>query len=91
MTSWDRIHPYPLPPTVQLGMAVIGLHVQKGRRVACLTQRELAARCGLHQSTISRLENGGLRTLRLRTLALILGVLYDPTLADEPPPTRWSP
>jgi transcriptional regulator with XRE-family HTH domain len=71
-------------------MSVLGEMVRRGRRATGLSQRGLAARCQLNQSTISRLENGNLRHLRLLTVARVLGVLYDPLLGDAPRLTRWS-
>ena len=88
-STWDRVRPYEVSPSVALGLSVIGQLVFRGRRATGLTQRELAARCELNQSTISRLENGLLRTFSLRKLALIFGVLHDPMLGAPPPASRW--
>lgn len=60
-----------------------------------MTQTRLGYRVGLHQSTISRLETGRLRTMRMVTLARIIGVLrVGPDIAfpgEPPPPTRRLP
>jgi len=84
------MQPYPLDPTVQLGMSVLGELVRRARRAAGLSQRRLAQLCMLNQSTISRLENGLLRHLRFTTLARLLGILNDPLLGSPPRLTRWS-
>ena len=60
---------------VEAGLLFIGALVREGRRGRRLTQRELAWGSTLAQSTISKLENGRLRGMRLRTLAAVIGVL----------------
>jgi ribosome-binding protein aMBF1 (putative translation factor) len=48
----------------------------RGHRLALgLSQHQLAWRTGVNQSTISRLETGRIRSMRIRTLARIVGVL----------------
>jgi DNA-binding XRE family transcriptional regulator len=89
--SWERIRPYELDPVEAIGLEVLGDLVHRVRRLNGLSQRSLGALCGVHQSTISRLERGRLRCLRLRTLARILGVLHDPLQGRAPTRlTRWS-
>jgi transcriptional regulator with XRE-family HTH domain len=88
--SWARIQPYELGASEQLGMSRIGELVRLRRRASGLSQRALADRCGLNQSTICRLERGQLRTFRLRNLALVFGILEDPLLGAQPRLTRWS-
>ena len=60
---------------VRVGLIVIGGIVREARRRRGLTQRQLAWSSTLSQSTISRLETGRLRGMRLFTLAAIIGVL----------------
>lgn len=60
---------------VSVGLRVIGEIVRDARLRRNLTQRQLAWQAGFTQSTISRLETGRLRGMRLRTLAAIIGVL----------------
>src|SRR6266516_4713276 len=55
---------------VELGRAIRGL-----RRYHGLTQRELGERCGLDQSTISRLENGRVVSVRLSRVLDVLEVM----------------
>jgi transcriptional regulator with XRE-family HTH domain len=89
--GWASIGPYELQPTEQLGLDVIGLLIRDGRRACGLSQRGLAARVGLNQSTISRLETGQLRGLRLKTLARIFGILHDPLLGEKRRSrSRWA-
>jgi DNA-binding XRE family transcriptional regulator len=57
----------------EYGLRIIGLGVRRGRLRHGMTQRQLGWRVGLHQSTISRLETGVLRTMRMITLARIIG------------------
>jgi transcriptional regulator with XRE-family HTH domain len=67
-------------------MAVIGDSIREARRRAGLSQRALAERCGIHQSVISRLENGqmpNLRWWRFAALVAVLGPAWDPTSRDE--------
>ena len=59
----------------QLGLSVIGRGIRGGRLAHGLSQQQLAWRTGVNQSTISRLENAGLRSMRIGTLARIIGVL----------------
>ena len=62
-------------PTEVAGLRIIGQAVLRVRLAAGLTQRQLAFRAGLNQSTISRLERGELHAMRLVTLARIVAVL----------------
>jgi DNA-binding Xre family transcriptional regulator len=68
---------------VQAGLLVLGGLVREARRHRNLTQRELAWASTLTQSTISKLENGRLRGMRLRTLAAVIGVLRTSQPRDE--------
>jgi transcriptional regulator with XRE-family HTH domain len=69
--------------------------VLRARIAAGLTQRQLGYRVGLNQSTLSRLETGQLRAMRMVTLARIIGTLNRGSgisLPGEPPgPTRRLP
>ena len=82
-------------PAERLGLMVIGQAVLRGRIAARITQRQLGYRVGLNQSTLSRLETGRLRTMRMVTLARIIGALnLGPGFAfeGEPPgPSRRLP
>jgi transcriptional regulator with XRE-family HTH domain len=89
--GWESIGPYELDPTRQLGLSTLGLLVRQWRRACGLSQRQLAARAGINQSTISRLETGQLRSLRLATLAMVIGVLHDPLLGEHVRSrSRWA-
>ena len=74
---------------------LIGSGIQRARLNLGMSQHGLAWRVGLHQSTISRLENGKLQSLRFRNLALVVGVLNMPPeffLSGGPPaPKRRMP
>jgi transcriptional regulator with XRE-family HTH domain len=72
-------------PTVRRGMAVIAEVVRRGRQGAGITQLRLAEASGLHQATISRLERGLLRSMRLVRLARVIGALVE--FGGLPPPT----
>ena len=73
MSYWDFEED--VDESVHIGMLFIGAMVREGRRRRNLTQRQLAWGSRLTQSTISKLERGRLRGMRLRTLAAIIGVL----------------
>lgn len=94
MGRWEN-NQWRAGPAEEKGLRIIGQAVLRGRIAASLTQRQLAFRVGLNQSTVSRLENGRLHAMRLVTLARIIGVLnLDPgtTFQGEPPaPTRRLP
>jgi predicted transcriptional regulator len=62
-------------PVVLRGLAIIGRALYEARRRAGVTQRHLAEICGVHQSTISRLECGRLNGIRLKKLAVIVAAL----------------
>jgi Helix-turn-helix. len=93
MRRWDWVEDN--HDAERTGLRIIGLAVLGGRLDAHLTQVRLGYRVGLNQSTISRLETGRLRTMRMVTLARIIGVLnVGPGFAfpDEPlPATRRLP
>ena len=80
MLSWMRYWEFEedADSAVRVGLLAIGGMVREGRLRRNLTQRDLAWQAGFTQSTISRLETGRLRGMRLRTLAAIIGVLRMP-------------
>jgi transcriptional regulator with XRE-family HTH domain len=73
MRYWDFEEDF--DESVQVGLLIIGGLVRDARLHRNLTQRQLAWASTLTQSTISKLETGRLRGMRLRTLAAIIGVL----------------
>lgn len=93
MRRWDWVED--TGDAERAGLRIIGRAVADGRLARHMTQTRLGYRVGLHQSTISRLETGRLRTMRMVTLARIIGVLNlrpDFPFPDEaPPPTRRLP
>jgi transcriptional regulator with XRE-family HTH domain len=92
MRTWDWDED--VNASVLAGAAIIGCWVRAARLSQNLTQRQLAWRCGLAQSTISRLETGRLPGMRLRTLAGIVGVLSarpEPSYGEPAPATRRLP
>jgi transcriptional regulator with XRE-family HTH domain len=75
-----------------VGYDIIGRMIVKRRARLVMSQRELALRSGLQQSTISRLENGkqyGLRWSRFAILVAILGGLDEET-AVSPLDSMWE-
>jgi transcriptional regulator with XRE-family HTH domain len=72
------------------GLQVLGRGVRRWRLAFGLSQQQLAWRTAVGQSTISRLENGRMRSLRIGTLARIIGVLEvseDFIFPGEPTPS----
>ena len=53
----------------------IGAQLKEARQLRMLTQGTVAAAVGVHQSSISRVENGRATTMKLRRLARLLAVL----------------
>jgi transcriptional regulator with XRE-family HTH domain len=82
-------------PSELAGRLIIARAVRRQRLAHGLSQRQVGWRAGVNQSTISRLETGRLRTMRMVTLARIIGVLRLPAdlaFAGEPPaPNRRLP
>jgi hypothetical protein len=68
---------------VVVAMRLFGALVREARRSIGLSQAGLGARCGLHQSTISRLENGRLTGLAFHRVAMLVFVLREPLRLDE--------
>ena len=81
-SRWLTIRQSDTTRTEEIGLEALGTVVRVWRRACGLSQRALAARAGVNQSTISRLETGKLSGLRLRRLARILGILQDPLLGE---------
>jgi transcriptional regulator with XRE-family HTH domain len=73
----------PVTPAIERGLEALGTGVRRSRRRLGLSQSALAARSGVSQSVISRLERGVLLGLRLRRLA----ELIDSLDGVEIPPT----
>jgi transcriptional regulator with XRE-family HTH domain len=68
---------------VVVALQLFGILVREARRSSGLSQAGLGARCGLHQSTISRLENGRLTGLAFHHVAMLVLVLRGPLRLDE--------
>ena len=67
--------PYPVPrvhPIVQETLNGLGADLRRRRVEAELTQRQLEELTGIDQTTISRVENGRISTLRLHRYARLL-------------------
>lgn len=80
-----------VPAAIRSGAQIIGGWFLSMRLERRWTQRQLAWRCQVSQSTISRLETGRLRGMRLSTMAIIAAVLNGskfPTYDDEPRASR---
>ena len=85
---WAEPEP-PRDPIVQKGLSLLGAAMKRARRRQGWSQRDLADRTGVHQSTISRFERGDRVGMRFSRFALIVGVLeglefLPPELVDEP-------
>jgi transcriptional regulator with XRE-family HTH domain len=75
-------------PDQQRGFELIGAMIRSRRLALGWTQRDLAARSGVDQAVISRLENGkqyGMRWLRFAELVQALGGLETPAAARQWP------
>ena len=97
---WAEPEP-PRDPLVQRGLGLLGAAVRRARRRKGWSQRELGARTGIHQSTISRFERGdrvGLRFSRFAMLVAVLdgldfvpaGVARDPVFTTRKQWIEWS-
>jgi transcriptional regulator with XRE-family HTH domain len=76
--GWSDYGEWLADPDVKLGMELIGAAVKRRRRQKFLTQRQLANKTSIPQSTISRFENGlrcGLSWIRFARLVGVLGGL----------------
>lgn len=77
-----------MDPAVRLGREMLGAAVRRARLRHGLSQRQLGWRVALDQTTISRLENGKLKGLRLMLLARVIRTLASGdafALLDGPP------
>jgi DNA-binding Xre family transcriptional regulator len=77
-------------PEVQRGWELIGASVKRRRLAIGWSQRDLQRASGLHQSAISRLENGRLSGIRFSTFARLVAAMngLDPA-APRPPQRAW--
>ncbi|HEV8545669.1 MAG TPA: helix-turn-helix transcriptional regulator [Candidatus Limnocylindrales bacterium] len=71
----DRYLRTDIHATVDLGLEIVGRSILRARTHARISQRHLGRLAGVHQTTISRLETGTLRGLRLSKLATIVATL----------------
>jgi transcriptional regulator with XRE-family HTH domain len=82
-------------PAEKLGLKIIAAAARRRRVATGVSQRQVATFSALNQSTISRLESGRLRSMRMVTLARVLGVLNMPPdylqPGAPPAPTRRLP
>ena len=65
-------------------LCILGRHIAAARKRASLTQVDLARELGIHEITLSRIENGklpGLKVALLVRLALRLNLSLDEALA----------
>ena len=89
---WDEVKQAP-EPQVQRGMELIGAAARRARRRHRWSQRDLEARTGIDQTTISRFENGircGMRWSRFATLVAVLDGLDFGIPGQTPEPVRWT-
>ncbi len=93
MGSWATIDE--TDEAARAGVVAIGAAIRAGRLSIGMSQRQLAFRARLAQSTISRLEAGALGGMRFRNFARVVGVIRLDSrfpLPDEPAvPTRRLP
>lgn len=78
----------PLRPDEEWGLELFGAWVRRGRRKLGVSQHTLGQLVGVHQSVISRLENGKLSGLRFPHIGALVA-----RLADESEPwlmKRWA-
>jgi DNA-binding XRE family transcriptional regulator len=85
----DRYVPEGQPPEVQRGLGLIGQSFRRARDRAGLSQRHLERLSGVDQTTISKLENGRLVSLRLVRLASMANALEG--LGDRPAAAAGGP
>jgi predicted transcriptional regulator len=81
--SFDAVNRMPPDEVVNLGLEIIGRGVLRARLNLRLTQGGLERWSGVDQSTISRLEHGTLRGLRLRRLAALAAALNGFPIIDD--------
>jgi DNA-binding XRE family transcriptional regulator len=71
----DPYVPEGQPPAIQRGLGLIGGSLRQARHRAGLSQRQLEELSGVDQTTISKLENGRLVSLRLVRLAALVNAI----------------
>jgi transcriptional regulator with XRE-family HTH domain len=86
--SWESFHTQDADVRTVRCYALIGRLVRRRRDRIGLSQRQLEALSGVHQSVISRLETGQLRGLRFSRLARLVNALGGIGDADPVPP--WA-
>jgi len=70
------------------GLADLGEHLRKARKMAGMTQARLALQGGVSRAVVNQLENGVLGDLGIRKIlriCAVLGLSLKLTAADEPP------
>ena len=94
---WTELDRHPRDPEVRQGLALMGAAVARRRQRLRMSQRELARRSGVDQSSISRFERGlqfGIRWSRFARIVVVLGGLdfdLDARATSQPPPSpSWS-
>lgn len=82
----------PIDECTAEALRILGRILYELRRQRGLSQRALAARCGLSQSTISRLENGLAPGVRVAWIArLLAGLDLDIPAPGHEPWNAWAP
>jgi transcriptional regulator with XRE-family HTH domain len=82
--------------SVAYGLKRLGEELNQARRRCGLSQHQLARAAGVHQSTISRLENGVLVSMRIVRLAAVIAALdgrleFGPAALHQSDPTEMPP
>jgi len=81
--QFDSVDRSPRDDVVDLGLEIIGRGIRRARLNLRLTQGGLERWSGVDQSTISRLEHGTLRGLRLRRFAALAAALNGIPIIDD--------
>jgi transcriptional regulator with XRE-family HTH domain len=85
--AWDTFEIERAEPMVKVGMHFIGELVRHRRHRLKISQADLGFAVGVHQSVISRLENGRLRGMRFAKFARLVAVLGG--LDPQGPVPHW--
>lgn len=89
---WTELDRHPRDPDVRQGLALMGAAVARRRQRLRMSQRELARRSGVDQSSISRFERGlqfCIRWSRFARIVVVLGGLdFDLDARDANQPRR---
>jgi DNA-binding Xre family transcriptional regulator len=90
--SWTESDRRDRAPDEQRGWEILGAMVLRRRTLLGWSQRELGRGALLAQSTISRLENGKLKGMRMGQFARLVAAMggLDPALPAPPRPGRWG-